>query len=335
MGREETMSVASGFDDLQGTVDVPAAALQEARRRRRVFVDAFRGADDVDDAWGSGSLARSTYKDPIHDVDLVVVFDAETHRDWNQPGDSAEEALEHTRGLAKKLLGSAGSESVEIHHTLLRNHAVKCFLDDSEDPDAFTIDITPAVVRAQGGLWIPECKGRKWVASNPKALIDLVAKRQQKWDSFRRLVRVLKRWNTDHGETMKSLVIEVLALSHLQKAPRPEALRSFFAAAAEAVLEPVDDPAGLCGEIQPSMDRYEAKSRLEDAATTAWHAVQAEADDDIDRAMCLWRKVFGDIYPEPDSGCAGISLIGAAAAAGTAVNIAPGRRHPVRDAPQG
>jgi Second Messenger Oligonucleotide or Dinucleotide Synthetase domain len=329
------MSVTSGFDDLQTAVDVPADPLKEARRRRRVFVEAFRTADDVDDAWGSGSLARSTYKDPIHDVDVVVIFDHDAHRDWNQPGDSAEEALEHTRGLAKELLGSAGSESVEIRHTLLRNHAVECFLDDPADPDAFTVDITPAVVRLEGGIWIPERESREWVASDPRYLIELVAKRQVKWDEFRRLVRILKRWNADHGETMKSLVIEVLALTHLREASRPNALQTFFAAAAEAVLEPVDDPAGLCGEIQPGMDRYEAKKRLEDAATTAWGAVQAEADGAIDRAMCMWRQVFGDIYPEPKGGCDGVSLVGPAAAAGTTVNIAPRLRRPVRDAPQG
>jgi hypothetical protein len=328
------MSVESGFDALQREVDVPADVLKEARRRRRVFVEAFSKADDVDDAWGSGSLARSTHKDPLHDVDLVVVFDAAQHIDWNQPGDSAEEALEHTRTLANELLGSDGSEGVEIRHTLLRNHAVKCFLDDPDQEDAFTVDVTPGLLRAEGGIWIPERETRKWVASDPQYLIDLVAQRQREWSEFRRLVRVLKRWNSDHGKAMKSLVVEVLATTLLREAARPEALRSFFAAAAQAVLVPVTDPAGLCGEIQPDMDRYEAKSHLDDAANTAWHAIGAEADGDVDRAMCLWHQLFGDIYPEPDGGCDGVSAAGVGAVLGATVNIAPTRRR-VRDAPQG
>jgi hypothetical protein len=81
------------------------------------------------------------------------------------------------------------------------------------------------------------------------------------------------------------------------------------------------------------MDRYDAKKRLEDAASAAWRAVVAEEDGDDARAMCLWREVFGDIYPEPSGGC-GQFAAAAVPAAVAAVNIAPARR-PVRDAPQG
>lgn len=327
------MSVAAGFDDLQEAVDVPFPNLQEARRRRRVFVDAFKSCDDVEDGWGSGSLARSTYKDPIHDVDVVAIFDAAEHSDWGQPGSSADAALQHTRNLAKKLLGSEGSESVEIRRTRVLNHAVKCFLDDPDEEDAFTVDVTPALRRTAGGILIPERANERWIASDPQHLIEQVSARHADWDEFRRLVRVLKRWNADHGHTMKSLVIEVLALTHLRKDTRPAAIQRFFTAAADAVLSPVEDPAELCGEIQPEMDRYEARDRLSTAGDIAWRAIGAEHDGDTDRATCLWRDVFGDIFPEPDGGCA--DHASATAAAGVvATNIAFPRR-PVRDAPQG
>ena len=61
---------------------------------------------------------------------------------------------------------------------------------------------------------------------------------------------------------MKSLVVEVLALDLLPVADRPAALSRFFTAAAEAVWGPICDPAGLCGEIQPDMDRAAASAAL-------------------------------------------------------------------------
>src|SRR5207244_12463014 len=60
--------------------------------------------------------------------------------------------------------------------------------------------------------------------SDPEHLNTLVSGRHAEWSQFAKLVRVLKRWNSDHGEHMKSLLVEVLALDHLPVADRPGAL---------------------------------------------------------------------------------------------------------------
>lgn len=135
---------------------------------------------------------------------------------------------------------------------------------------------------------------------------------------------------------MKSLVIEVLALQHLPIVERPEALARFFAAARTAVLAPVCDPTGLCGEIDPRMDRQTASAVLAEAADLSWRAVDAAGRDDAATAMCLWRQVFGDAYPEPDGGCSGTgsAVVGAAAAAAVTAAVRRPKR-PIRDAPQG
>jgi predicted nucleotidyltransferase len=69
------MSIGSGFDSLQTTVNVPPDALSEARRRRDLFRTHLVKESDVSEVRASGSLARGTHKDPINDVDVVVVFD--------------------------------------------------------------------------------------------------------------------------------------------------------------------------------------------------------------------------------------------------------------------
>jgi hypothetical protein len=330
------MSIASGFDSLQTEANADSEAVKEARRRRDVFRDALEGLDDVLEVVPSGSVARSTHKDPIHDVDLLVIFDFDQHPEWVKPGESAEAALEHTRSETKRLLGNFGEDGKEVRITGLRNHSVKCFLDKPDATDAFSVDLTPGIRRAAGGLWIPEKNSEDWITSDPEKLIELVAVRHGEWNQFRPLVRVLKLWNAVTGKVMKSLVVEVLALHCLPiNDDRGQALEQFFTAAASAVVLPVCDPTGHCGEIQPKLDKEKAKEVLLEAADLAWRANAAAARDEIATARCLWNQVFGDAYPKPPGGCTGTGATAVGAAVAAATGLAARPKRPIRDAPQG
>jgi Second Messenger Oligonucleotide or Dinucleotide Synthetase domain len=326
------VNIENAFDDLQTEVNAPPALVKEARRRRDLFQDAFRGEDDVVETLPSGSLARGSQKDPINDVDVIIVFDAGAHPNWGQSGASAGESLDHVQERVRALLGASdGTFAKEVRLARTRNHAVKCWLDDPEEEGAFTVDVTPALRQRDEVLLIPERASGKWIETAPEFLIRIVGERHAHWNRFVPLVRDLKRWGADQNTDIKSLLLEVLALEHLPEETRPRALARFFAAAATAVLAPVVDPAGLCGEIQPDLDRPAAAQHLTKAAEAAWRAVEAEGRGDTDEAACLWRTVFGDIFPEPAGGCGN----GAAAAAGAAAVTVARPRRPVRDAPQG
>lgn len=323
------MGVEDGFDQLQGIVDVPPDVMREARRRRGFFKSSLEKADDVLELFASGSLARGTHKDPLHDVDVVCVFDPDKHEDWGSAGGSADTSLDRTSELINAALGTGGSDGEEVRLTRKQNHAVKCFLDDPEDEDPFTVDVTPALRHSDGGILIPERESSCWIRSDPEYLMALVDERHSGWRQFAKLVRVLKRWNTDNGALMKSLVIEVLALDHLPEADRPDALARFFTAASVAIMSPVVDPAGLCGEIQSDLDRATARELFSKASDKAWRAVDAAKREEEDWAMCIWREVFGDIFPEPPGGCA-------KAKGAIALITTTGRpKRPVVDAPQG
>lgn len=326
------MDIEDAFDELQKEVNAPLVAVKEARRRRDLFQDAFRGEHDVTETLPSGSLARGSQKDPINDVDVIIVYDQEAHPAWGLPGASAGDALDHVQERVHDLLGvTDGSVAKEVRLARTRNHSVKCWLDDPEVEGAFTVDVTPALRQRDEVLLIPEKESRKWIETAPEFLIRVVAERHQRWNRFVPLVRVLKRWGADQKTDMKSLMLEVLAFHHLPEESRPKALARFFAAASTAVLAPVIDPAGLCGEIQPDLDRAAASLYLATAAEAAWRAVEAEARGDTDEAACLWRTIFGEIFPEPDGGCGSKAV----AAAGAAAVISARPRRPVRDAPQG
>ncbi|HEX2050112.1 MAG TPA: nucleotidyltransferase domain-containing protein [Actinomycetota bacterium] len=324
------MGIAEGFDRLQKTVDVPADVMSEARRRRDLFRDALPKALDVIEVIPTGSLARGTHKDPLHDVDLVCLFDPHAHADWGEPGPSADDALGHLRWLINEFFGEDGSEGHEVRLMRKQNHALKCFMDDPDGEAPFTVDVTPALRHGERGLIIPERRAQRWIRSDPEYLMEEVARRHSEWSQFAKMVRVLKRWSADHGSGMKSLVVEVLALDHLPTLNRSEALAKFFAAATSAVMNPVVDPAGLCGEIQPDLDRDAAREALAKAADSSWRAVDAYGRGEEARAMCLWRDVFGPIFPEPEGGCT--------KAKDAAALITGGLARPKRkivDAPQG
>jgi predicted nucleotidyltransferase len=295
------MSVSSAFDDFQRSVNASSDQVQSARERRDLFRDAFRTCADVDEVVPSGSLARGTQKRPIHDVDIIIVFSREEHPEWGVTSDSVEEALNLTQTRVNELLGGAGTvEAGRVRYTRWRNHAVKCWLDDKDEPEAFTVDAMPAV-REGGELLIPEFMSSSWVRCDPEHLIALTKARHAEWNKFAGSVRMLKHWAHGlRGVEVKSLVMEVLALDYLPTGKlQPVALKEFFVKAAahvEAQL-PVEDPAGLCGPIQASLDYDGLGAALRSAAESAGAAVTAQANSETDKAVSRWGDVFGSAFP--------------------------------------
>jgi hypothetical protein len=295
-------TVNDAFDEYQQYVNAEETAVKEARRRRDLFKDAFEGCDEVDEVIASGSLRRGTHKDPINDVDTIIVYDATEHPDWGAPGDSATAALDHTRGLVNEMLGATnGTKAQEVRLAKAKNHAVKCFLDDPDDPNAFTVDAMPAL-RRHGMLLVPEARSQKWILTDPEHLIAEVARRHAEWNRFAGLVRMLKDWASNQDIKIKSLVMEVLALELLPAAGnRPTALKEFFVRAAYRVesMTPIEDPAGVCGPIQADLDMVAFGERLRTAATTATEALTAVSDNDVPKALAKWHDIFGGGFPPP------------------------------------
>lgn len=320
------MSVHDAFGAFQTRVNADLETVREARRRRDIFRSAFLLETDVVEVIPSGSLARGTQKDPIHDVDLVIVYDIVDHPDWGQAGESARSALDYVRGRVNTLLGATnGTHDRVVRLARWRNHAVKCFLDEPDDPHAFTVDAMPAL-RSGDHLLIPEALSDTWIECDPESLIATVADRHAVWNKFAGTVRILKRWASDQDIKIKSLVMEVLALDHLPTGVnQPAAVKQFFVAATYAIdgYEVVSDPAGYCGPIQADLDYAAFSDRLRHARDHATRAMQASANNDTDAALWHWGQVFGTDFPHSPH-----------PARKPAPTVAPVPR-PVKDTPQG
>jgi hypothetical protein len=315
------VSVFEAFDGFQQKVDADPGHVKLARERRAAFVEGLLSDPDVVEVVKSGSLARSTQLDPIHDVDLVAVYDRAAHPEWGGDGTSSADAL----GVVHDLVRATLADPDGSHHQLVRlanprNRAVKCFVDDPDADHPFTVDVMPALRNADGTLLLPSARDKRWTNANPEYLIQEVRDRQDAWSHFRPMVRVLKHWRHGCGTDVKSLVMEVLALDYLPlESNRPNALRQFFVAASYNVLNGVNDPAGYCGPIQPDLDLEALQQALSDAGDEATLAMEAAARGDDAAAKRHWREVFGDDFPAPPK-------------TATSPAVAP---PPIRDAPQG
>ncbi|GAA3438280.1 SMODS domain-containing nucleotidyltransferase [Kutzneria kofuensis] len=298
------MGTNSAFDEFQRTVDADAEQVRLARYRRDVFQLTLGRADDVVEVISSGSLRRSTQLKPVHDVDLIVVYDSQAYPTWGLPGGSSEQALVLTQQRVKDKLGNPnGTVEQWVRRADPRDRAVKCFLDDPDDPTGFTVDAMPVLRKPDGTLLIPSKTEDRWITAHPEFLIDLVRRRQQAWPYFRPMVRVLKQWRLGIGAkpAVKSLVMEVLALTCMPECPtsRAVALSRFFTSAAMLVNEPIVDPAGYCGLIQPDLDTATLRTALEQARDLAAEAVLAEEKGEDAYAKTLWRKILGSGFPAP------------------------------------
>ncbi|WP_431233187.1 nucleotidyltransferase domain-containing protein [Mycolicibacterium psychrotolerans] len=317
------MSVNDAFKAFQDVVNADITAVREARARRDLFKEAFDPLPDIEDVIPSGSLARGTQKDPIRDVDVILVFNDHDHPDWGKPGASAKDALDYTREHVHELLGATnGTHAQEVRLARWRNHAVKCFLDDPDDPDAFTVDAMPAL-RRDGKLLIPQAASEEWIYANPEYLITEVANKHAAWNKFAGSVRMLKWWAAEQNFKIKSLVMEVLALQFLPTdSSQPAAIAQFFVSASYYVEggSEVIDPAQLCGPIQSDLDYEKFADRLARARDSAAKAIQAQVNNDTNAAISHWGTIFGDDFPRPVQ---------------SAPVIVPPPPRPVKDTPQG
>jgi predicted nucleotidyltransferase len=311
------MESDDGFRSFSQAIKSDPIVVLLAKWRRDSFADRLKQLPDVVDVIPSGSLARGTQIGPVHDVDLIVVYDRSKHLDYGNENKSpevvksAEDAITHTEKQLLEQLHPWSGKTLPKDETEQHTHVVTYRGDFPGPyaeviPSAPPVDVMPAV-RQGSHLLIPE-RGTGWIDVDPEKLIRQVEQRQREWKYFTEVVGMVKHWAEINNLHMKNLAVEVMVLMYC---PRPglfetlscgEAVARFFKAAANAHLTSLKDPAGRCGEIDPDMnfsrlqkalDRAAGLSRKAMDAEHAWknHVwMEAHPDD-------FWRELFGSKYP--------------------------------------
>ena len=289
------MTLEEAFSALQKKVDANPDVVQKARDRRNAFRKSLGIESDVKRTFASGSFARGSQIEPIKDVDLLALYDEAVHPDWGQAGDSAQAALEHLRDRIKERLGpdnvDPDSDIEPVRFTQVRDHAVTCWLDEPDAENAFTIDVVPALNRTADsgvplGFWIPETSSRAWIGSDPLYMVYRVLERHERsGGQFVKRSAAAQALQPRPGQADEGLDHgSAGAKAHARRARAPGAgdlRRSRY-----PPRQPICDPAGYCGEIEPDLDRqaaadaFKEKGRL--LARARKHRVAAGRDREGD-----------------------------------------------------
>jgi hypothetical protein len=309
------MESDDGFRSFADAIDSDLFDVLLAKVRRDAFIEKLKKLPDVVEVIPSGSFTRGTQIGPVHDVDLIVVFDSLKHPDYGSGQQSAQGALEHLqKGLVEQLHPLTGEEGL-VKDTKLGSHVVKCYSDVPRPfadviPSAPPVDVMPAV-REGFHLKVPE-RGNGWIATDPEKLIRQVERRQREWKYFTEVVQMVKAWAERNHLGMKNLAIDMMVLKYC---PRPrlfetlscgEAIARFFKAAEADIGRRISPPEWL-RKIDRDIGAKYAKlgGALGRAAEISRKAMDAEralenpflATGEVTDPDEYWRDLFGSKYP--------------------------------------
>lgn len=286
-------TTAKAFDEFHGKL-LPTDKQHETIKARRdktheYLLSSFGSDSDMPlmETTLIGSAARSTIIRPIDDIDVLAVFSDENNVYENSYASNSQDFLQRI----KRAL-----DEFEIKTVGARGQAVRLFYQAAPH-----VDIAPVFHEGNGIYLLPAGDG-SWIRTSPadqakwfKERCDLLGAAY-----LRKLIRVLKRWNSVHDYRFKSFHLEVLVANLFISlgGNTRDALAIFFEQAYSNLS--VMDPAGLGGDLSSYMswsDRQSLQSRLSNAATRARNAIAAEEDGNHEESIRLWRIELGSEFP--------------------------------------
>lgn len=287
-----------------------AAQLHSTLRSRLLEAD-----DDVFKAWYEnsflyGSYARNTAINPIKDVDVCLVLNI----------DIAEYTPQQVIGRLKRVLEALGYED----KTAYQRRSIRI------DMSGTTMDAVPVVPiqDVDDILNIPDRVLKSWIDTHPKAHIEAARKtNKESGGRYIPLVKIVKAWYRYQAKEKreidrpkpKGFMLEVLVAKY-QDSDAPtyaEAFVSFLenfmadcgSQLRQGLFPDIPDP-GIAGEsIKATFEPYEAQLFAEIVDESLATAKQAIAAETRGESATLWRKVFGDRFPDAPTAAKGIRSI--------------------------
>jgi hypothetical protein len=315
------MESDDGFEAFGRAIESDPIGVLLAKWRQDAFIEKLKKLPGVVKVIPSGSLARDTHIGPVHDIDLIAVFDPSRLPGYGGGPDSARVALEHAqKGLIEQLHPLTEEEGL-LRDTKLGDHTVKCFTDVPRPfaeaiPSAPPVDVMPAV-REGFHLKIPE-QGTGWIRTDPEKFMREVAQRQHQWKYFTKVIGMMKAWAKHNNLHISNLAIEVMVIKWCPK-PRlfetlscGEAVARFFETARARVDKWLVLP-GWLSAIDKSISLMKLQGALDNAAKLSREAMKAESawERGLHNAVhpdAFWRKLFGSKYPHPQRRLMRISI---------------------------
>lgn len=260
------------------------------------------------DTYLSGSYARNTALRPRRangtlrrpDVDIIVITN-HTHDDL--PSDVI--------AKLRRALKQVGYEEIESNR---RSVCVKL--------GAVEMDVVPIIEdRWNPGRWLIADKSEeRWIETNPKGHTEWAVRVNKKANgNFKPLVKLLKWWrreNLPHLRRPKGFIIETLVAELMDYKESSfedlfikllERIQSEYEFTVAMGLVPhLEDPSVHGNNVFSRVKADEFKRFYDQAVSHAALARRARQEQDADKALALWQKVFGDRFKNPSTKATGL-----------------------------
>ena len=154
----------------------------------------------------------------------------------------------------------------------------------------YNVEVLPCFEEPNGTFTIPNTEdGGSWDGYDPRAEMNNIKRSNDETGLTRQMIRMLKHWNNQTGHTIKSYIVENLAVAYLDDEydgqSWSELIEGFFS------WLPYQVDAGLSDDALRRIDT--AQNRIEKAR-------DYELTDDYNSACIHWRVVFRNEFPTYD-----------------------------------
>jgi predicted nucleotidyltransferase len=293
------LSLDDAFAKFKSRQELTAREQADVSRRHLEVRQLVSGGLRVERDFLTGSYKRWTKTRPLSDVDVFCVLHKDEHG-YRERHPSA--ILDRIETILSPVYGSAHVTADRMAVTV--DFGVSVNEEEESDDKVLSIDVVPAF--SLGDHYeIPDALLGRWIETNPEIHAQLAVDAQDAYDrEWKPLVRMIKKWNREHGRPVKpSFLLEVMALALLVppfSGGYPYELKSFFASAADRIHENWPDPAGLGPAVSSGMTTAEkggAQQALLSAENTVTLAIRLALQGKNGEALRTWRGLFGPQFP--------------------------------------
>jgi len=291
------LTVTDAFKKFRSRLELTQKEQDDASRRQREIRDIMNGSFKIDHDFLTGSYARYTKTKPLKDVDIFCVFH-DDEREKYRTGKRPTLILADTESA---LANKYGSENVSRQ----RRSVTVQFTVAGDSERVMSFDVVPAFSKSDHYEIPDTATSDGWTETNPKVHAEKATAANKAFGGeWKGMVRMIKRWNQEHGKPVKpSFLLEVMAIDLLRppfNGNYPYEFMGFFSTAANRIDEDWPDPAGLGPPVSDSMTTTEllsAKRALAEAHHAMREAIQLSSNGRNGDALRKYRDIFGDLFP--------------------------------------
>lgn len=232
-----------------------------------------------------GSASKRTMITPVNDLDILAEFNLDITATWRYSTDSF--------AFITRIRNAYSGTKTQVVGT--RGQAVRVFYQKFGH-----VDLAP-VIRVNATTYkLPDGKGG-WLYTSPEVANGWFFDKHKQLDyRLKDLVKLIKKWNSEHSSRLSSFHLETMAAAMFSSLGTYQDLnlKNFFQHAPSWL--DVNDPGGQSGSLSGYLTytaRAEVIRSFEAAYDLAVEASKYESDGDHATAITKWRRILGSDFP--------------------------------------